>query len=410
MDQQDYKIDSLKAISLEEVGTILHNLQVHQIELEMQNEELRQMQRELDEAKNRYFNLYNKAPIGYLSLDNNGTILETNLTASSLLGIPSHTLLKQPFSHFVFNEDQDSFYRYRQKFCESDEPQFFELRIVRNDGIPFWVCMVCRIDRDSYDTPIFNIVMNDIDTRKKMEEELKRKDELMILQSRQATMGEMISMIAHQWRQPLNIMGIAISNIETNQLLHTLDQETLAEKIQLIAKNIVYMSATIDDFRNFFKPNQSKEETSIGNVIHSVFEIIGKSLENNNIVVTLHNSSQMLLWLYKNQLIQVLLNIINNAKDALISNNVTAAAIDISVEETLDVVVISICDNAGGIPEQIKDKINEPYFTTKEFNGTGLGLYIAQIIIEKYLGGTLSWYNKGSGVCFVITLQQSSVP
>lgn len=126
----------------------------------------------------------------------------------------------------------------------------------------------------------------------------------------------------------------------------------------------------------------------------------------NNITFAVHNNSKTSLLMHKNSLVQVLLNIIGNAKDELIFKKVESAVIDITVNETEDKIAITVCDNAGGIPNEIMEKINQPYFTTKKIYGTGLGLYISQTIIEKHFFGTLTWYNKHSGACFVITLNK----
>jgi PAS domain S-box-containing protein len=386
------------ALSLEEMQKMID-------ELEIQNEELRRAQLELDETKRRYFDLYNMAPIGYCTLDNKGLILDANLSASTMLGMPRAHLLKQAISHFILKEDQDIYYLYSKKSFESGKPQSSELRMVNEKKMPFWVHMVSSTGEDAEGAPILRLVLSDINESKAMEEELILKDQMMISQSRQAAMGEMISMIAHQWRQPLNIISLAVSNIETTYSLHLLDEKTLETNTEIIAKNIIYMSNTIDAFRNFFKPEHAKELVGIEDVIRCTVEMIGQSLKNENISLKIENNSHSPLLLFKSSLIQVMLNILSNARDEFITKKVTQAAITVTVNETLEGVTIAICDNAGGIPEAIIDKLAQPYFTTKKLTGTGLGLHISKTIVEKYLLGTFSWHNEKDGACFVITLK-----
>ncbi len=250
-------------------------------------------------------------------------------------------------------------------------------------------------------------ILRDITDRKKMEKEIKDKDEMMLAQSKQAAMGDMIAMIAHQWRQPLAIMGMDINNlIMSIGFEEEITTDYLVKLSEALNKQVQQLSTTIDNFRNFFMPNQSKIQITPEEILNNTLNIIGSSCENNNIALTIQNSSKSSLFINKSSLIQVLLNLLGNAKDILLANKVADAAITVTVTETNEVITISICDNAGGIPESIMNKIGQPYFTTKqEFNGTGLGLYISRSIIEKHLFGTLTWHNEENGACFVITLK-----
>ena len=390
-----------------ETQELLGELQVHQIELEMQNEELERTQEELFYAKERYFELYDMAPVGYLTLNDECVILEANLTATTMLGTTRQALIRQPITNFVLSEDQDVCYLYHKRVVK-DTPELCELRMRTQEGKIFWAELNTLATQDSEGRPIFRMIMNDVTARKKMEEELRLKDKMMLVQSRQAAMGEMISMIAHQWRQPLNIVGLAIANIEMKQMLKLLDETALQENLGIINKNIAFMSETIDDFRNFFRPDTPKELTSVEQVLKSTIEIIGKNLENNTIEIKLNSSSKSVLFISKSSLIQVFLNILSNARDALVAEAGAKALITIEISENAEGVVTSICDNAGGIPEALMEKIGQPYFTTKELNGTGLGIYMSKIVVEKHLNGTLTWHNDARGACFVITLMHDT--
>ena len=236
------------------------------------------------------------------------------------------------------------------------------------------------------------------------EEELESVKKSVFTQSRYAQMGEMIQMIAHQWRQPLNTLGLAISNIETKKALSMLDEKSLDENITIISQNITFMSDTIDDFKNYFKADAPKELTKIEDVMQSVLKIMGTLLKSNNIELEIQNKSKSALMIHKNSLVQALLNIVGNAKDALVANKVASAKIRVVVDESKDAIKLKLCDNAGGIAEDILNKIGEHYFSSNKVDGTGLGLYISKTIIEKHFGGDFSWHNEASGACFEISL------
>lgn len=245
---------------------------------------------------------------------------------------------------------------------------------------------------------------------KKLNEEIEKnikKDEMLIYQSRQAAMGDMIAMIAHQWRQPITVIGMEANNINMSiQLEEEITTEELKKMAESIAEQTQQLSKTIDDFRNFFKPNQEKVQTTVGSVLESTLKIVGKIMENKNITVTIENQSDTELLTYSNQLLQVFLNLLGNAKDILLDKAVTDPKITITIDETQDSVVTTICDNGGGIPENSIKRLGEPYFTTKEKNGTGLGLYMSITIVEKHLNGSLTWENRDEGACFIVTLRK----
>ena len=163
---------NIETIPPEEIQRILHELQIYQIELEMQNEELREAQTELGIAKERYFNFYNLAPVGYITLSNRGLILETNLGISTLLGLTLRDIVKQPISHFILPEDQDIFYFFRKKLFQTNRPQVCDLRMAKKDGTPLWVCLTFSTASDKSGS--HDIMLTDITERKRAEEDLER--------------------------------------------------------------------------------------------------------------------------------------------------------------------------------------------------------------------------------------------
>jgi len=216
-------------------------------------------------------------------------------------------------------------------------------------------------------------------------------------------MGEMISMIAHQWRQPLSVLGTIVQNIHLRYSLGKLDKDYL-EKQRLLSNGLTEkMSATIDDFRNFFKPNKERKDFSIKDTIKKTIFLIDDSFRSHSINIENETFDDVIVNGFGNELSQVLLNILTNSKDAFIENKIEAPHIQIQTKQIQTHIRILISDNAGGIRKSIINKIFEPYFTTKStHNGTGLGLYMSKIIIEENMKGELKVKNIENGVEFSI--------
>lgn len=216
-------------------------------------------------------------------------------------------------------------------------------------------------------------------------------------------MGEMISMIAHQWRQPLSALGTIIQNIHLRYSLGKLDQEYV-EKQRLLSNSLTEkMSATIDDFRNFFKPNKEKKDFSIKNTIDKTIFLIDDSFKSHSIKIEHYIVDDVIVNGFENELSQVLLNILTNSKDAFIEKKINDPLITLKTKQIQTHIKILISDNAGGISQSVINKIFEPYFTTKDtHNGTGLGLYMSKIIIEQNMKGELKVKNINNGVEFSI--------
>jgi len=242
-------------------------------------------------------------------------------------------------------------------------------------------------------------------SRKNIQDELIHKDEMLLAQSRHAAMGEMISMIAHQWRQPISSISMGANSILADIELDMMSEKSLRESANNILKQTQELSKTIDDFRSFFKPNKRVTTLYIKDIIKDTLQIINGSLISSHITVVVKCQEFQKITTYSRELMQVLINLLNNAKDALVQNKKTARKIFI-FEEILDSnIIIKICDNGGGINEKIIYKIFEPYFTTKsDKNGTGLGLHMSKTIVQKHLLGQIVAYNENEGACFSISL------
>ncbi|MCK9257637.1 MAG: HAMP domain-containing histidine kinase, partial [Sulfurospirillaceae bacterium] len=224
-------------------------------------------------------------------------------------------------------------------------------------------------------------------------------------QGRLAQMGEMLSMIAHQWRQPLNVISAINSAIRLKTFKDKIDKEYLLEKLNETNEQVKYLSNTIEDFRSFFKPNIEKKEVLAKKIIEDTLKIIKSSIDSRAIDIVLNIETDMSLFTYKNRVIQVLLTIIKNAKEAIEQKNIENGKIIISTKKENERLTIEVCDNGTGIEDEKLEKIFLPYFTTKhESVGTGIGLYMSKVIIEEHCGGKLTAHNNSDGVCFKITL------
>lgn len=237
-------------------------------------------------------------------------------------------------------------------------------------------------------------------------EELRQKEMVMTQQSKMAAMGEMIGAIAHQWRQPLNSLSVMIQDVPIAYQFGELDERYIADFKQKSMNVIFSMSNTIDDFRNFFSPNKKQEEFFVEDAINEVLKIMSAQLTANNINIIFDaESDKHKHTCYKNELKQALLNILANAKDALLEIKKADSFIKIEVAKIDKKLIITIEDSAGGIPAEIMDNIFEPYFTTKSADkGTGLGLYISKEIVERNLEGKLTVKNTQNGARFDMEL------
>ncbi|MBP1752693.1 MAG: sensor histidine kinase [Geobacteraceae bacterium] len=243
---------------------------------------------------------------------------------------------------------------------------------------------------------------------KRVEEEVaknREKDYLLIQQGRQAAMGEMIGNIAHQWRQPLTTVSLLIQNLNESYSYGDFSRDYLDRTVDHAMQVIQYMSQTIDDFRNFFKPDKDKTFFHIGGVIQKTISFVEPSLKCRNIVIRVQAEDNLTVTGYPNEYAQVLLNILSNARDEFVERGVEKPEILIRAFRKRNKIVVTVSDNAGGIPESIADRIFEPYFTTKELGrGTGVGLYMSKTIIEKHMGGKLSARNIRGGAEFRIEI------
>jgi PAS domain S-box-containing protein len=234
-------------------------------------------------------------------------------------------------------------------------------------------------------------------------ESLREKDRMLIQQSRQAAMGEMISNIAHQWRQPLNTLALAVQELRFMFQIGECTEDFMKENVDKAMGMIQHMSQTIDDFRNYFRPDREKSEFQLTDAVRQTLLLVEDSFKHQRVEIDIVTLQAPLIFGYRNEYAQALLNILNNARDVLTERAVKHPRVAITLSSEGGRAVLTVADNAGGIPTEIIGKIFDPYFTTKGPQaGTGLGLFMSKTIIEKNLAGRLTVRNTGDGAEFRI--------
>jgi PAS domain S-box-containing protein len=247
-------------------------------------------------------------------------------------------------------------------------------------------------------------LIQDITEFVEKEEQIKEQEEIMIFQSRHAAMGEMIGMIAHQWRQPISVVGLLTETIQHGLKANPIQLEMIEKDLEQVSKQIHYMSNTIEDFKNFFQKSDKVDKVHVPTLLNEVNTMLGAVLQRHEITLITHCDASISLHTYSRELLQVIMSIVTNAKDVL-EKAQGKKEIIINVQEIEDKVQIKIFNNGSSIGEPIIYKIFEPYFTTKSNSGgTGLGLYMVKTIVDKHIQGTISVDNLEDGVEFTIML------
>lgn len=250
--------------------------------------------------------------------------------------------------------------------------------------------------------------LNKISQRILQQRELEQKNAVLFHQSKLALIGETLSMIAHQWKQPLTTISINAGSINIKAQTEMLDNDEACRLSNIILQKVEYLGHTIENFKNFFKPEDRSKKVNLKEIIDSAIAILAPILDEYKIQVKMQINSNNEIEVYKNEFTQVIVHILNNAKDALVENKVENPYILIETTNDENYITIQISDNGGGIDENIISKVFDPYFSTKGKNDTGLGLYMSKIIVEIYLGGIITANNTKDGAIFKLKLPISS--
>ncbi len=267
-----------------------------------------------------------------------------------------------------------------------------------------------RLTKDTNNAALNELKLMMNDTIENLEDKIQKEinqrleqEQILIQQSKLASMGEMIGNIAHQWRQPITEISAILTNMKITYEFDKFTQDYMTSKMKEANKLTSYMSETINDFQNFFNPQGEKELFSIEQACRDAFFIVESSMKYHCINVEFNVISDNLVHGFKNEYSQVILNILSNAKDIFIERKVENPFIKIEIKTGENYAIVKIEDNAGGIEDKILDKIFEPYFTTRhKTQGSGIGLYMSKNIIERNMDGIINVINKNQGACFIV--------
>lgn len=387
----------------------------------------RQAEEALQRSEDRYRSLVEMSPDA-LFINENNRIVFINHAGLRLIGAatPEQVLGKTPYDlihpdyHEVIRERID-----RQLLGEN--APLIEEKVLRLDGSIVDVEVVAAPFATDNGMAI-QVILRDITERKRAEARLferqqllaelnrtleqrvdeetrknRGKDCLLFLKGRQAELGEMIGNIAHQWRQPLNTIGLYVQELACTWHNGNLCSDHLDSTVTCVLQLLRHMSQTIDDFRDFLRPDREQKAFNIGETLDRTLSLVSETFRLNSIRVTIERVEYLSANGYSNEFAQVLLTLLNNARDVLVERRISQPCIVVKMERVENRAVISIADNGGGIAEEVMERIFEPYFTTKGSNGgTGIGLYIAKAIIEKSMNGHLTVRNTGDGAEFRI--------
>ncbi len=392
------------------------------------------------QQKNTFENLFKKSTDGVLLIRDN-KFYECNEAVVKMLGYNSKDEFLNTHPSDLSPMFQADGMLSSEKSLQMDKKAYeqgsntFEWLHKKADGTVFWVEVVLtniNINNES----ILHVTWRDIHRKKELEEEIlninkdlkKRvkeeveknieKDKQMLHKSKLIQMGEMVSMIAHQWRQPLGAIASTVVNMKFKIMMHSwnfTDSKDVKEAEKFfndglddIDSYVQSLTHIIDDFRDFYKPNSKAVKSKIDIVIDKATKMIASSLRDSRVDVRKDFRSKDEVNIYQSEMMQVILNILQNAKDNFKERGIANPIITIETYDTQKSVVVEICDNGGGISEDIMTNIFDPYFSTKdEKNGTGLGLYMSKMIVEEHHSGELEAFNKDEGVCFKIELTKS---
>ncbi|SKB80445.1 PAS domain S-box protein [Malaciobacter marinus] len=329
--------------------------------------------------------------------DYEGKFVLVNQAIARLYNTTTEDMIGKSDGDYNLNEDQVKHYLQSvQEIMDLDETKvvYEESTDILTGKIRYFQSIKKPIS-DRYGNKQLLIIANDITDIKEAQKKLKDNEEMIHHQSKMAAMGEMLENIAHQWRQPLSVITTSASSVRIHKEMGTLSDDFLDEVLDAIVKSGNHLSQTIDDFRDFFKPDKEKVRFNIKNTYKKALFLVSSKLKNREIDI-IENIEDIDLYGFDNELVQVIMNLINNARDALEESSLEYKYIFIDIyKDKENNIILKICDNAGGIPVNVIGKIFEPYFTTKHKSlGTGIGLYMCEEILVKHMNGEISVKNK----------------
>jgi chemotaxis family two-component system sensor kinase Cph1 len=386
--------ENLEVLSPEVARRALHELRVHQIELEMQNEELRRTQEELEGSRARYFDLYDLAPVGYFTLSEQGLILEANLAAARLLGVERGALVKQPLSRFVLPEDQDIYYLHRKALLEKGNPQSWELRMLKKDAAPFWVRMEATTAQGPDGASVCRAVMSDITETKRAEQ---------LIQKHSDELQEFAYGLTHDLQEPLR-MVVNFSQLLAQEYEGKLGEDA-GQYIAYAVEGALKIEALLKGLLNYLEITERDSDDLLpidcNHVLSQTLLSLHSAIQQSGATVT---SDQLPTVVAKEgMLTQIFQNLIGNS---IKYRSEAAPMIHISAERTAEGWLFSVRDNGIGI-DPADAKLVFGMFKRlhgKEIPGTGIGLALCRKVVERQGGRIWVESEAGRGATFKFTI------
>ena len=406
LERADLASEDLECMTVEARRQVIHELRVHQIELEMQNEELRRVQAELDAAREHFFDLYDLAPVGYITVSEEGLILEANLTAASLLGVTRDELVKQPFTRFIFKEDQDVYYLRRRMLDKVGGPLACELRMQGKNREAFWGQLQIAsgwdswagLGQDAYRQPLMRIILSNIDERRQAEQDRRAIEAQLQQAQKMQGLGNLVAGVAHNINNVLAIiMGTA-----------SMQEETAATATDLEAYRNIGNACqrgreVVKSLLRFAQPSMSaRAPFELQALCREVCNLLDNTSRSQVRIV--QALTQEPLWINGDagSINHVLVNLALNSLDAIAERGTLTFRTAVPEAGWVEV---SVEDDGAGIPPDLLPHVMEPFFSTKEVGkGVGLGLSVTYGVVKAH-GGTIEVASEvGKGSRFLVKL------
>ena len=365
----DLMPENIDLLSHEEYSGLLHELRVHQIELEIQNEELRRTQEELESSKARYFELYHLAPVGYFTINEKGMILEANLTAATLLNVDRRMLVNQPLSRIIFKEDQDIYYMHRKKLFETDEPQVCELRMLRDAGDLFWARLEATVGQDTDGLPVCRVVMSDINEHKLADDKIKA-----LLAEKQLLLKEVHHRVKNNMNTINSLIYLQINSLKDPAAIAALNDTSSRVKSMIVLYDKLTSSANFD-------------QISVKEYLSSLMNEIVSSFPNSKSVKIEEYIDDFTLEAKTLSVIGIIINelLTNIMKYAFTDRSDGLITISAFQKDNTNTFVIQ--DNGNGIPESVDIE-----------NSTGFGLMLVAMLTRQLEGKIRMECEKGTKI------------
>jgi PAS domain S-box-containing protein len=412
--------DVLEVLTPENTRPLLYELRVHQIELEMQNEELRRAQAELDAARARYFDLYDLAPVGYLTVGENGLILEANLAAAGLLGLARRALVTQPFTRFIFKEAQDQYYSHRKQLLETGEPQLCELQMVKEDGTTFWARLESNAAQDANGAPICRVALSDMTESKRAEKERQQLQAQLHEAQKMEAVGQLAGGIAHDFN---NLLAAVIMQLDVLRLHPDVPPEQLLPIVDEFLESAHRAADLTRQLLLFSRRYPMKALPCDANaMVSDLMKLLQRLLgEEVTLVVDIYHEP---LWFEVDTSLieQAITNLCLNARDAMPKRGrltVATGPVTFDAEAAKRYrkarpgrfVCLRVSDTGCGMEPALMERIFEPFFTTKVHGkGTGLGLATVDGIVATHGGFVEVDSRLGKGSTFSVYLPRVAPP